>query len=576
MSTSRNRGAERAKPPAFQARTQEEAQGGGATAIDAVLSSMLARTELGLGLVIALLIAFLHVMWVRHAGALWRDEVVSLYVSTKPSLSDLWSSLKFDSFPGLFHLILRAWVGLGLGATDGGLRVLGLCVGISVVAGLWLNARMLGFGVPLISMTLFALNALTIQAGDSLRSYGLGMLLALLTFVATWKVADSPTTARVVLAMAAAILSVNCLYQNAVILLGICVGGCIVALRRGLWRRGALVVAIGAVSAVSLTLHLGIIREMLELRVLLPTGLTLERIWSMFSKALRSGGGLMLWVWIGLFAFGLLAAAIAQASSVGSAAIEARRDLILYGGTVMVAGTIGFLVFLKMLDMHTEPWYYLLPMALAAICLDVVLGTLAAERLAWRVTRLAFAAIVGVCVFLPAWRGVQVRQTNVDLIAAEMERIAAKDDLILVYPWFCGATFDRYYRGTTFWTTLPPHADLKLQRLDLLRKQMASTTNPIEPVLDRIAKTLQSGNRIWLVGGLPVPEKGQRPPQLPPAPHGPWGWNISPYVESWATQAGYFIVSHALRGDLVPSSYEAQVNPYENLQVVVVQGWRSL
>lgn len=562
-------------PATSQAGSSREAQDGWATSIDAARGWTLARIELGLGLVIAFLIAFLHVVWARHASALWRDEVVSFYVSTKPSLSDLWRSLKFDSFPGLLHLIVRAWVGLGFGATDTGLRVLGLLVGITIVAALWLNARLLGFGVPLVSMPLFALNALTIQSGDSLRSYGLGILLTLLTFATTWRVADSPTTARVALAMAIAILSVNCLYQNALFLLAVCVGGCVVALRRGLWRRGALVVAIGAVAAVSLTPYLGIIRELRELRVLLPTGLTAARIWSVLSEALSSGGGLMPWVWIGLFAFGLLAAAIAQASSIGPAATERQRDLILYGGTVMVAGTLGFLVFLKVVDLQTEPWYYLPPMALAAICLDVVLGTLGAGSMAGRLTRLAFAAIVAAYVFLPAWRGVQVRQTNVDLIAAEMERVSAKEDLILVYPWFCGATFDRYYRGNTFWTTLPPHADLKLQRLDLLKKQMVSTTNPIQPVLDRIAKTLQSGNRIWLVGGLLTPENGQPPPQLPPAPHGPWGWDISPYVESWAMQAGYFIVSHALHVERVASSYEAPVNPYENLGVIVVQGWRS-
>ena len=120
---------------------------------------------------------------------------------------------------------------------------------------------------------------------------------------------------------------------------------------------------------------------------------------------------------------------------------------------------------------------------------------------------------------LPA---VKCRQTNVDLIAAPLSSDVATNDYVIVYPFFCGTTFKRYYKGAAPWTTLPPLEDYTLQRWDLFMAQI-QTKDPIAPVIDRITSTLQSGNRVWLVGSFPF---SQEPlPELHPAPNNPWGWS---------------------------------------------------
>ncbi|MFZ0915941.1 MAG: hypothetical protein WAN04_03530, partial [Candidatus Udaeobacter sp.] len=56
------------------------------------------------------------------------------------------------------------------------------------------------------------------------------------------------------------------------------------------------------------------------------------------------------------------------------------------------------------------------------------------------------------------------RQTNVDFIAAQLSTQVAPNDYVIVHPFFCGVTFQRYYKAAALWTTLPPLEDYTLQR----------------------------------------------------------------------------------------------------------------
>ena len=123
----------------------------------------------------------LHVTFGLNAGALWRDEVNSLNIATMSSFSELWSYLTFDSFPALFFVFLRGFAGLPAATSDIGLRLFGVAIGLLIIGAVWLNARWLRFGFPLISLALIGFNPMVICYGDSIRAYGLGMLLLLLT-----------------------------------------------------------------------------------------------------------------------------------------------------------------------------------------------------------------------------------------------------------------------------------------------------------------------------------------------------------------------------------------------------------
>src|SRR5215831_19004539 len=98
------------------------------------------RFEWIVALVLTVAAVGLDVNYARHAGGLWRDEANSYAMATYPSLSTTWHRLQFDSFPILWYVVLRAWIRMGLGQTDTGLRMFGLIVNLGILAILWLNA----------------------------------------------------------------------------------------------------------------------------------------------------------------------------------------------------------------------------------------------------------------------------------------------------------------------------------------------------------------------------------------------------------------------------------------------------
>jgi hypothetical protein len=159
----------------------------------------------------------------------------------------------------------------------------------------------------------------------------------------------------------------------------------------------------------------------------------------------------------------------------------------------------------------------------------------------------------------------------VDFIAARLNTQVAPNDYVIVHPWHCGVAFQRYYKSAAPWTTLPPLEDHGVHRVDLLKAKM-QTKDPIAPVIDRITSTLQSGHRVWLVGNFPFSEKPL--PEILPAPNSRWGWYDVPYSDYWAAQVTQFLSAHCPRGAVVMAPSANCVNPFENLQLAVVAGWK--
>jgi hypothetical protein len=146
---------------------------------------------------------------------------------------------------------------------------------------------------------------------------------------------------------------------------------------------------------------------------------------------------------------------------------------------------------------------------------------------------------------------VKCRQTNVDLIAAGLSSAVAPADYVIVYPFYCGATFERYYKAPATWTTLPPLEDYTLQRWDLFNAKM-QTKDRIAPVIDRIVSTLQSGNRVWFVGN-PLAERSSL---------------------DLGVQVTQVLSAHSQRSAVVVDPSTNCVNPFENLPVFVATGWK--
>jgi hypothetical protein len=467
----------------------------------------------------------------------------------------------------------------------------------------------------LVALALFGLSPLAVRYADALRPHGLGLLLILVVFGLVWKAVESRRWGWFAAAAVSAVLSVQVLYQNAILVLGLCLAGAFVTLRRGSWKHALRVGAIGLAAALSLVPYLGLIRLGRQWSALLRQPPTWESIWGAFFDAVSASGRVLPWIWVLAAGASLLllfrrdrshpARTTAQGNRAGvrpssgaarpasnggsepaapedgrtparSNALGRAADAAQFCGPCLISVVLVFLIFLRALGMDVRAWYLLGVLGIAAVAIDTLL--LAAPwAMAVRWGRLALAASVAVFTFPAAFQGVAVRQTNMDLVAAAVQQSATKGDLIVASVWHYGIGFRRYYTGPVPWMVLPPVQELRIHRYDLIKEKMmaADQQTVVRPVTEKVAETLKAGGRVWFVGGLPPVPSGHAPELLPPAPAAPSGWAAPPYEEAWAAQVAWLVQTHALRAEFVPLEVSIPVNPYEDIPLLRVEGWRS-
>ena len=516
---------------------------------------------------VTLFATFLHVLFFLNAGGLWRDEAGFVHLSLLPSFSEVWQNLPHDHCPILMPFAIRAWSAAGLGKTDPSLRVLGLFVGLFLLLAFWLASWMMRNGTPLLAVTLAGLNVTMVRVGDSLRAYGLGSALAVLTLAVIWRLTRRSTPAAFCAAVTVAVLSVQSLYQNAFFVFAACCGGFTLCAVERRWRDTLPIFVVGAAAAISLLPCIPLVIRAQDWYIIEKVGFRFSQGWKQLSVATGSPLMVFTWVWVALW-ISALAATIIVLFWRRNSLPDRARGLILFAGTSLVLGTAGFAFFLKLSDLPTQPWYYVPLMAFSAVCLDAIFFAV------WCWARLAtmiLAALTISSTFLFELPAVKCRQTNVDLAAARLSGEVAPNDYVIVHPWYCGVTFKRYYKAAAPWTTLPPLEDYAVHRYDLLKAKM-QTKDPIAPVIDRITSTLQSGNRVWLVGEMPLSEEPL--PEILSAPNNPWGWSADHYSFYWGVQVTQFLSAHCRRSAVVIAPSMNRVNPYENLPIVVLTGWK--
>jgi hypothetical protein len=226
--------------------------------------------------------------------------------------------------------------------------------------------------------------------------------------------------------------------------------------------------------------------------------------------------------------------------------------------------------FMRFVSVTTRAWYYLSVMAVAAVFLDVVFGSLNL----WGVLRIVMAVLLATTTFGISRQTVRTSQTNMDIVASTLEKSAGKNDLIVVNPWYFGVGFQRYYHGAAPFTTIPPIEDHKVHRYDLIKAKMASV-GPIEPVLSEVSSVLKAGGLVYVVGSTSFVPAGNLPQILPPAPSSTYGWSEYAYATSWEQQFEYFILSHSSRASALPVVTDRPVNPLESCTIWTFEGWRQ-
>jgi hypothetical protein len=526
-----------------------------------------ARVAGGVALFSTLLSVYLHVVFGLHAGALWRDEVNTLEIATLRTFAETWANLCHDSFPALFFLVLRVVAGVPADASDAALRVFGVSVGLLTLGMIWLNARQLHLGFPLLSLALIGLNPMVIRYGDSIRAYGLGIALMLLVLGAMWRLVESFTPARAAIAVVSAVLSVQCLYYNSILLLAICLGAASVTFRRRQMKETLVVFAIGGIAAVTLLPYVPTIQRVHSWSFIWKTPFTPTELVRTFGSRLEIAA------WIVLFVLALIGGIWATRLKSAEESRPARPERILFGLVTLLVGTLGYAGFISVLGYLTQPWYYIAFAAFAATCIEMVLASVGTTERSLRVRAALALAIVALGVY-PAWQALHVRQTNVDVVAAQLQAQAAPDDLILINSFNYGISFRRYYHGPANYETIPPIKDLRWHRVDLLKRQMMSRA-PMTPVLQRMEETLRKGHTIWLIGSLNFVPPGKEPQAIPPGYDGPNGWVGGNFYAAWAEQAGFLVQSHALHFERVRVPLTQPVSRYENLPLSAIRGWRE-
>jgi len=509
---------------------------------------------------------FLHARFLLRAGPFWRDECSGVAVATLASLSEVWSSLAYESFPVLPFLLMRLWWLVGLGGSDMQWRVLGLLVGVGIVAALWLNKRLVAGSVPVLLLALVAFNPALVRWGDSIRGYGLGTLLIVLSFGFFFKLTQSPGLLWGILAGVCSLLAVQSMYQSAVLLFAIGLGAMAVCIVRRRWKAALWCCGIGVVCAVSLVPYLPTVRQNQEFMVVVKREIPFDHYQTVLEHSLTGSeypagpaeySGLPGWfanhatfmgtltcIWVILWGFAVMVGAGALLPTVRRRLNLQQRDLGVYGLVVLAGAPLAFFGFLSRLSFPTRPWYYVIFIALIGLAIAAVLALLEG-RLAWRMARAVVAIGIVLLLFRPLYAQTGIRHTNVDQIAAELEKRAGGEDLIVVNQFYHGITLNRYYQGDATVMSLPPLEDLRIHRYDQLKEKLEAPDKAVDPLLSRMAQALRTGGAVYVIGNLHLPQGRPAPPFPLPAPLGPQGWWWGPYKVYWNYLFVSFIENYA-------------------------------
>jgi hypothetical protein len=526
---------------------------------------MIRWIEIGVYASLMLALIFLHVTVFMHSGGLWRDEVSCFNISNLPSFSDIWDTTQFDSLPILWFLTLRTWINFGFGETDLALRALGLIIGLGTLGTLWLVGQHLAMRLPLLSLVLFSFCP-TAFFCDSLRAFGLGVILILLSMGYMWRAIQDPIPWKMTVSLVSAILSVQCLFHNAFLLFAICMGAVAVGIHRRQWKLIAFPLVVGAIAALSLLPYYAIVLKVSDWNILFKVPVTLSWILHKFVHAIDpSGLFLPALIWLLLASYVIVRFSRKQ--------LGEQRDLTLFLWVTMLVSIISYITFLKILSYTTRDWYYLPLMAVLAIIIDKGVDAACERVTTARIARVACVLGISVFIFMNSWNAAHIRRTNIDILAAKLESISSKNDLIVVFPFYYGISFARYYKGSSEWVTLPDINDHRVHRYDLIKDRMIQRV-PIKSILENMVQTLKDGNRVWLVGGLSFLRQGETRGNIAPPLNSPYGLSEHYYEMIWSRQAADALQKHGQTIEQILMPTIDPVNAFENVPLLMVQGWR--
>lgn len=512
-------------------------------------SAFIRSSEYAVGALLTIGAIALHLVLHANAGAPWRDEVSAIAVASLPTLGDIWSSSRHDSFPMLYYVLLHIWVGI-FGASTESIRALGLCVGLGSLGSFWWLARRLRIGSPLLVLSMVAMSAAVIRYGDSARAYGLGLITAALMIGAIWALLSDFTRRNIAFAAITCLVATHTSYQNSLLLLAIGSAAILATAFTEQWRRSAMIAAICAVTAASVMIYLPALSYAKSLTIMFKWSVSARDVFSAFGATVGTGyGDWQKWLWLIVVLVALIIALLSLLTAAVHRNLAERREsmgrslFITLAMPLLIATYIAFMI---LSEYAVRPWYLLPLMLTLAALIEASITSSPDMRTATGATRVILALVIGTAALLNAPADLKRKATNLPDLIATIEREGSPNDLIILTEWYTGLTFNHIYRGEKEWMTIPDLGHHSVHRWDKLKEKMQDV-NGIAAELDRIERTLYAGHRVFVIGGFQRISPQQVRIHLPPAPHPRAGWESGIYTGYWAAQAGALLTSNATR-----------------------------
>lgn len=522
----------------------------------------IARAEWTLAVFLLVTIITLLIVRAIFAGAIWHDQSGTTQLALMP-LSELLRKFDHQTLPPLLPLLYRLHLNI-FGTANPSLQAFRLIAAAGLIVTVVISARINCNQSPLLLLALFGLDSVFLYWG----AYTIGAIsIAVVLSLATGLVLQ-PSRARALGLTIAALISVQLLINNLLLVAVLAISAIVACLLRSSFKLALLFASILVVCVLSDLFYLYVYAAA-DWRILLKGQLTFAALWPQIRGAFGEPPSFTLWLWSFVFAATFVLAIWRLIVAWRGSDVQ-RCRLSIYAILVAILAPTAYCVSFLLGGFIAVHSRHFLPMlAILAANFDVVIAHLASDS--WiRLGRLALTLAALFVMPVASWHTLTQRQTNIDIVAHRLEQEARPSDLIIVNPWSLGISFNWYYHGAARWLTVPNISDHTIHRYDLLKEKQMSPF-PLEDVKSEISATLHHGDRVWVVGML-YPADYPGLPLFPfPAPDPDFGWQHMVYRYAWARQLRDFVAKRAIKAECVIKPMP-HVSSLENAELWVVEG----
>ena len=525
------------------------------------------RTKHPVFILAVILCSFLlHIYLYWHRGGYWRDEIATINLAKSSSVSELFSSLKYNTVPLFYPLVIKILT-LIPNYEDEWLKIIGMLIGIAPVLLIYFfNAKYKSID-PLIYILIVGFIPGLIRWEDSIRGYGLGCLTLVIFLIQSDIFIYKKNKITEVLLLITAIIACQTSYQNWVFIFTVYSG---LIMYLGLIKKKKeiykTILALGIIGT-SLVPYYKILQEN---KVIFKSTQLKDSCYNIFVAVISSikfqifkseiapFGIILLLVFIPII-IGLYKSIYTK-----DIYFNEKAKIYFYFYSLFI-GILGSLLLLISARYIPNPWH---------LCILITYVSFILAKL-WKCLpipsgiKIAFLSIIFVAVLFSLRNTLyllSLKSTNVDAVALFLEKEYKKGDIVIVNPWYYGISLKYFLKDEIQIITIPPISRLDTHREDELNDFMESGGIDYFHLLEnKIRETCNSNKTIWFVGEINPETSTINTINLPHAPDSRFGWMAGPFQVIWG-QALYLILknyAHSIEVYNGNIECDGKVIPYE-------------